>query len=503
MKTMRDMMKRAIILYALTFYTAQAVAEDGVVDWYYLTNDKVYGSPAVAEDGRIYVGSKDGNLYALNADGSFRWAYLSEDWVDSSPAIGADGIVYFGSWDGFVYAVDGDTGLAKWIFSTDIGGDNLFLGSPSIGADGTIYIGAFDSYLYAIDSVSGKAKWSYLADGEIEGSVAIDAEGYLYFGTLNGTLYSLDASGSLRWRLALADYSDNEETDHEIHSSVALSDDGRLYVGSRNGYLFAFDTDGNYLWKYEAADYVDSSPVVGPDGSVYFGSRDGYLYKIGPLGLFEWELEVGDIYYSSPLVGESGLIYVASEAGDNQTRIAAVDSGGVIEWQTSLPLYNDASIAITKDGHLLVGQEDGGLYALTVSDTLAAEASWPKFGSGLEQRGRLLIDTDPILSIFFGVEAHADDWYFVNWLGWFNGAFYPWVSHFDHGWLFVGNATPGSMWIYDQKQGWLYFSEGLINYLYRKNTDSWLYYQPGTSVYTGGRWFFDYGTGAWEQESLL
>lgn len=37
--------------------------------------------------------------------GSLRWKYETGDWIDSSPAIGEDGTVYVGSEDGFFYAI--------------------------------------------------------------------------------------------------------------------------------------------------------------------------------------------------------------------------------------------------------------------------------------------------------------------------------------------------------------------------------------------------------------
>ena len=60
-------------------------------------------SPAVA-DGKIYVGSEDRKIYALNAStGALVWSYQTGNWVRSSPAI-AEGKLYVGSDDNKVYA---------------------------------------------------------------------------------------------------------------------------------------------------------------------------------------------------------------------------------------------------------------------------------------------------------------------------------------------------------------------------------------------------------------
>jgi outer membrane protein assembly factor BamB len=65
----------------------------------------VFSSPAVA-NGVVYVGSVDGNVYALNAStGAKLWSFNAGDVVASSPAV-ANGVVYIGSFDNKVYAFD-------------------------------------------------------------------------------------------------------------------------------------------------------------------------------------------------------------------------------------------------------------------------------------------------------------------------------------------------------------------------------------------------------------
>jgi len=79
----------------------------------YETGDKVYSSPAVANN-IIYVGSKDGHLYALDAGtGEVKWDYETRERIISSPAV-ANEIVYVGSDDHYIYALDAGTGEEKW-----------------------------------------------------------------------------------------------------------------------------------------------------------------------------------------------------------------------------------------------------------------------------------------------------------------------------------------------------------------------------------------------------
>jgi hypothetical protein len=73
--------------------------------WKVLTGGAVRSSPVVGHDGTIYVGSEDGNVWALNPDGTTRWTFQTGGPVHSSPAIGPDGTVYVGSDDKHVYAI--------------------------------------------------------------------------------------------------------------------------------------------------------------------------------------------------------------------------------------------------------------------------------------------------------------------------------------------------------------------------------------------------------------
>jgi hypothetical protein len=63
----------------------------------------LYSSPAVA-DGKVFVGSVDGNFYVLDAEtGKLLWKYKTGGPIYSSPAI-SDGKVFIASTDGKLYA---------------------------------------------------------------------------------------------------------------------------------------------------------------------------------------------------------------------------------------------------------------------------------------------------------------------------------------------------------------------------------------------------------------
>ena len=96
-------------------YSAAGVPKLKGVKWAFHTRGEVVSSPAIVE-GVIYVGSNDGNLYALDQQtGAKKWAFTTGARVASSPAVD-HGLVYFGSYDGNFYAVEASTGKLHWKF---------------------------------------------------------------------------------------------------------------------------------------------------------------------------------------------------------------------------------------------------------------------------------------------------------------------------------------------------------------------------------------------------
>jgi outer membrane protein assembly factor BamB len=278
--------------------------------------DLYTSSPAVF-NGRVYFGSGDGNVYALDGQGgAVRWKFATGDIVHASPAI-ANNTVYIGSWDSYLYALDAETGVEKWRFKAGddpvIHNQQGFQSSPAV-VDGTVYVGCRDGHVYALDAATGRKKWDYpTSKGWVNSTPAVRG-GIVYAGTSDGYRFlALDAkTGRLRFSL---------DAKGALFSSPALA--GELaYVGVSNGRLLAIDTQaGKLAWEFQTEgakkdplkmlqadgslnnaavyapyfhDYQDmvlafyrvssvgaiwSSPVI-DRGVVFFGSTDGNLYAV-------------------------------------------------------------------------------------------------------------------------------------------------------------------------------------------------------------------------------
>jgi outer membrane protein assembly factor BamB len=85
--------------------------------WRFETRGAVKSSPVIG-DGRVFVGSDDGCVYAIDfVRGGKVWAYETEGGVEAAPLL-LEGTVYVGGTDGFLYALDAATGRLKWKYET-------------------------------------------------------------------------------------------------------------------------------------------------------------------------------------------------------------------------------------------------------------------------------------------------------------------------------------------------------------------------------------------------
>jgi outer membrane protein assembly factor BamB len=154
-------------------------------EWIYKGGTDFNSTPAIADDGTIYVGCTDGYISALNPDGTEKWTSEYGSWTASAIAIGPDGTVYFSGENlngGIFIAYNPADGTEKWRKQLD---EKATYGGPAIGPDGTIYLGSSTEKMIAYNA-DGTEKWTYTAKGEIQTVPAIGDDGNIYFGDANG-----------------------------------------------------------------------------------------------------------------------------------------------------------------------------------------------------------------------------------------------------------------------------------------------------------------------------
>ncbi len=320
-------------------YAAAGVPKLKGVKWTFHTRGEVVSSPAIA-DGVVYVGSNDGNLYALDQQtGAKKWAFSTGARVASSPAID-HGLVYFSSYDGNFYAVDTATGKQRWKFrnagerryaATHLHGSlplgetmpdpfDVYLSSPAI-SHGAVYFGSGDGNIYALDALTGDLKWKFKTGDVVHASPAI-VDGKLYIGSWDSYFYALDsATGKELWRFKTGE-------DPDIHNQVGIQSSatvaaGIVYFGCRDSNLYALDAaTGKKLWTFNnKGSWVIVSPVV-QAGKLYFATSDTALLHVvdaktgTPIDSlkFYWPI------FSSPAIAGT-VLYLAGQDG----KLVAID----------------------------------------------------------------------------------------------------------------------------------------------------------------------------------
>jgi hypothetical protein len=90
----------------------------------------------------------------------------------------------------------------------------------------------------------------------------------------------------------------------------------------------------------------------------------------------------------------------------------------------------------------------------------------------------------------------GNGWKWVNWFGYLNTNYDPWIYHEDHGWLYPFGTSTADLVFWDpQMNAFWWTTQTQYPYVYRFSDGAWLYYQVGSS---DPRWFYNYSQGAWE-----
>ena len=166
--------------------TAAPVSPPFKLLWTFKTGDAIKSSAVIFND-IIYIGSNDGNLYALTTAGQLKWKYNTKTAIEAPPLI-LDNTVFIGSLGGILFAFDANSGKLKWKYKTDgqiSGACNWTYGPDKIQK--RILVGSYDFNLYCLDASSGKVIWKFATENFINGSPAISGRNAV-FGGCDGML---------------------------------------------------------------------------------------------------------------------------------------------------------------------------------------------------------------------------------------------------------------------------------------------------------------------------
>lgn len=169
-----------------------AIDKNGGLIWKTRLSDAITSDICLGRD-RIYVGTKEGRLYAMNASsGEVLWSFKAEGAIEAACAVWQDTVV-LGSVDGRLYLLSPQGKLL----------DKIELGAalritPLLEGD-RLYFGTDDARFGCLDLKSRKRKWRMRTDGKVLSPAVADRK-RVYFAASNTVLYALNkTSGDMDW----------------------------------------------------------------------------------------------------------------------------------------------------------------------------------------------------------------------------------------------------------------------------------------------------------------
>jgi outer membrane protein assembly factor BamB len=271
------------------------------------------------------------------------WVFECEDEIRGTPAY-FDGKLFAGSYDNNLYALDASNGEFIWKYPTDRG-----IASKPAVYDNNVFVGSEDYRLHVVSTRSGKVVWTYYTKGPIRSSPRI-AEGHVFVGSDDANLHAVNlTTGRLVW---------TAEANAPVRSTPFVTDEF-VYFGSEDGDLFCVDFRGDVKWHFKAKRALTSSPIIAND-TLFICSLDATLYALEPVtGYVIWRFRLGKGSVSTPYVIDN---FVFAGAADNV--IYAVDSHSSKEiWRFNTEHQVSGSPIVYKDS-LYCGSVDGHLYCL-------------------------------------------------------------------------------------------------------------------------------------------
>ncbi|HET9660363.1 MAG TPA: PQQ-binding-like beta-propeller repeat protein [Thermomicrobiales bacterium] len=344
--------------------------------------------------------------------------------VSATPVI-ADGVAYVGSYDGNLYAIELSTGKVPWIYATGAAVPEPNLGIP-LGITGSaaiesgiVYVGDAGATVHAVDVASGQPVWTANVDDQESASIwssPVVWNGVLYVGVASiakeagfrGSVVALDAaSGETAWQT----YMVPEGADGAGVFDVPAIDPDRnlVIVGTQNAYtespapygnptsVVALDaTSGEMRWAFDAPpNDGTTAPVddvafsaspnlfsIDQDGGtldlVGIGQKSGVYWALNrDTGAVVWQQQISPAGFLGGMEGtaavSSGVIAVPATNWPNfdgpaSGMVTALDAAtGDILWTTEETAPAASPTSITNDVVLHAGL-DGILHLFSLAD---------------------------------------------------------------------------------------------------------------------------------------
>jgi len=246
-----------------------------------------YGSSVVVDGERLYVASRDKNLYALDvATGRELWRRAAHDMMTATPTLWRD-LVLFADFAGKVQAVDARDGKPRWSYDA-----RLPVAGDLVVDAGRVFVGSRTYDLIALDAATGKELWKHYYWFSWIESPPVVRDRTVYTGSSDGIgVYAIDvADGALRWKARVPGWA-WARTAVDDRLVVAGTVGIGAWPGARSGSLVGIDRQSGALrWMHvepptpaqieQKAEWGFAAGPLLVEGTVYAADLNGSVYAI-------------------------------------------------------------------------------------------------------------------------------------------------------------------------------------------------------------------------------
>ena len=229
-------------------------------------------------DGRLFVGSENGKMYALDAaSGATQWQVNVPGEVVSAPSYG-DGALVAHLGNGMVYAMDAETGAERWRHEEEVPTLSLRGTSSPVVSAGGVIVGSNNGRAAVLILENGQLAWDErvtapAGSSDLERMVDIDANPVvrgdtLYLLSFNGELVAMQLrNGDVLWRRDYQGYRTPQVTT------------SRIYLTTSESHLVELERlSGNERWRNNALFGRSLTDVAVMNDHVVAADRFGVIH---------------------------------------------------------------------------------------------------------------------------------------------------------------------------------------------------------------------------------
>jgi outer membrane protein assembly factor BamB len=303
---------------------------------------------------------------------------------------------FVGTREGNLLALNGD-GTEKWRFPDASSGLGDLTSSPVLDATGTLFVAAPDGFLYALD-LAGRSLWKFQVGvtGEIDGFLPSPAQATaVYLIGPQNTVLAVNPDGTLKWR---------RQTLAPVLGSPSVA-------GDIVRELKCSDSNAPCSSDADCPLETCSDGLCSQSGNSCSTSADCPTEECRSVNVFDTAVDIvdadGTLYGIRDTNGELATFQRCSGSNSNSDCDDDGDcpEGGVCEERTALfPMWSGGSVSVTSspaisnDFFVIVGTAEGLVCARRLDGTVPDDAAWESgcvpVGDGTAVRSSPIVDSN-------------------------------------------------------------------------------------------------------------